>query len=694
MAIEATTLSRARGFRGGQTMSGGGVQIALRVLLIAYPIGAVAALIVRGAVGRAIVATAASVGSAAGFALAVGVLGSGEPVRWSCAFPLAPLVFRLDPLGAFFLVVTAVVGFAASGYSFGYGAGSPWRVLRTTGVNLNLLLLGLSVQVMADSPLTFLLVWELMSLAAYFLVLADPEEPGAVNAATWYFGVTHAGFAALVAMFFLWSGGALTPSFIELRAIPLDGALRDAVFLLALVGFGTKAGIMPLHIWLPRAHPVAPSYASALMSGVVLKMGVYGLVRVTFDLLGSSPAWWGMLVLALGTASALLGVLYALMQHDLKRLLAYHSIENIGIIFMGLGAALLFRTYQLPLLSALALAAALYHTLNHACFKGLLFLGAGAVVRATHTRNIEELGGLIRRMPRTAFAFLIGSAAISTLPPLNGFASEWLLFQSLLGGARIPAQSVALLMPVGVGLLALSSGLAAACFVKAFGITFLAIPRSPHAEAAEEAPRSMQAGMFFLVAACVCLGLGPAFVVPWLGRVIARLPGLEPALALHAANGALTGMPDGLGQMSPPAVALGLAAIAVIVAVVLRAVAPPFRLRRGATWGCGRVVQTPRMQYTATSFAEPLRRVFTQLYRPTEDLTVDVHPDSEYFIRAIRYESRVQPWVERLLYLPLLAMVRRAGRHVRRLQAGSVHLYLAYMCAALVVLLFVARWLP
>jgi hydrogenase-4 component B len=675
-------------------MTAGGTEIWLRMLVSAHPAGAAAALMLRGSIGRGIVAAAAAVGSAAGFVLAATVLGGGEPAGWSLTFPLTPLVFRLDSLGAFFLVVTTVVGFAASLYSFGYGAGRDRRVLRTTGVNLNLLLLGLSLQVMADNPLTFLLVWELMSLAAYFLVLAEPDEPGAVNAATWYFGVTHAGFAALVAMFFLWSGGALTASFAELRGVALHGALRDAVFLLALVGFGTKAGIIPLHVWLPRAHPVAPSHASALMSGVVLKMGVYGLVRVSFDWFVGGPAWWGMLVLALGTVSALLGVLYALMQHDLKRLLAYHSIENIGIIFMGIGAALLFRTYGLPLLAALALAAALYHTLNHACFKGLLFLGAGAVVRATHTRNIEELGGLIRRMPRTAFAFLIGSAAISTLPPLNGFASEWLLFQSLLGGTRIPAQAVAVLMPVAVGLLALSSGLAAACFVKAFGITFLAIPRSARAASAEEAPRSMQAGMFLLVAACVGLGLGPAFVVPVLGRVIARLPGLEPAVALRAAHGALTGMPEGLGQMSLPAVAVGLAAIGVIVLVVLRWLTPRFRMRQEPTWGCGRLVQTPRMQYTATSFAEPLRRVFAQLYRPTESLTVELHPDSAYFIRAMRYESRVHPPVERLLYQPLLALIRLAGRRVRQMQAGSVHLYLAYMCATLVVLLLVARWLP
>jgi len=366
-------------------------------------------------------------------------------------------------------------------------------------VTVNLLLLSLSLQVMADNVLTFLVTWELVSLAGYFLVLAEPDQPGAVPAANWYLGVTHAGFAALAAMFLLFSGGRLGASFEWLRSTALSAGMRDAVFLLALVGFGTKAGIIPLHVWLPRAPPVAPPHGSALMSGVVLKMGVYGLVRVVFDLLaagspegvgpGGFPHWWGVLVLGLGTASALLGVLYALMQHDLKRLLAYHSIENIGIIFMGIGAALLLVGYGLPLVGALALVAALYHTLNHASFKALLFLGAGAAVQATGTRNIEAMGGLIKRMPVTSFAFLVGSAAISALPPLNGFASEWLLFQSLLGGLRIPVTAVALLMPIAVGLLALTGGLAAACFVKAFGITFLALPRSAAAAGAQESER-------------------------------------------------------------------------------------------------------------------------------------------------------------------------------------------------------------
>ncbi len=690
--------------------------ILLAVLVSAYLAGSIASLVAPRRSIRLLVATAGITGAAASLVLVALVLAGAPGPRLSIgSFALAPLAFHLDPLGAFFLLVVAIVSLAASIYGYGYSRDRDAAWLRTCGASMNLLLLTLSLQVMADNALTFLLVWELMSLAAWLLVLTEPDQVGAVGAANWYLGVTHAGFAALAAMFFLLTGGQLGASFAQVRGLPLSDGVRHAVFVLALVGFGTKAGIMPLHVWLPRAHPVAPSHASAVMSGVVLKMGVYGLVRVVFDLLGgiaagpggataahqlagsafAVPPWWGVVVLALGTVSALLGVLYALMQHDLKRLLAYHSIENVGIIFMGLGVSLLFLAYDLPLLAALALVAALYHTLNHACFKALLFLGAGAVVHATHTRNIEEMGGLIKRMPVTAFTFLIGSAAISALPPLNGFASEWLLFQSLLGGTRIPVPAVALLMPIGVGLLALTGGLAAACFVKAFGITFLAIPRSSHAEHAVEAPRSMLVAMLLLVVACVALGLGPFVVVPQLGRVLASLPHMAPAAGLGTTGLVFfSGMPTGLGQMSAPALALGLAVLALLVPLAVWLLTPRFRLRREDTWGCGRFVQTPRMQYTATAFAEPLRRVFAELYRPTEDLTVELHPDSRYVIRAITYESEVRPFVERLLYVPAVAMVRRAASAVRRVQAGSVHLYLAYLCAALIALLLAARWLP
>jgi hydrogenase-4 component B len=428
------------------------------------------------------------------------------------------------------------------------------------------------------------------------------------------------------------------------------------------------------------------------MSGVMIKLGVYGFLRVALDLLGGGPPWWGGVILAAGAASALLGVLYALMEHDLKRLLAYHSVENVGIIFLGIGAGLIFRSYDLMSLAVLGLVAGLYHTLNHACFKGLLFLGSGAVVHATGTRNMEELGGLIGRMPRTALCFLVGAAAISGLPPLNGFVSEWLVFQALLGGPQLPRPELGLIMAFAVGMLALTSGLAAACFVKAFGITFLAIPRSEHAAGAHEVPLTMQVGMGALAVACVALGVVPGLVLPSMGSAIAGLAGLPDGLAPAGLSGLTLAMPGTAGVITPAvlAAALGLLPLAVLVAFRLGPV--DRRLRVGDTWGCGRIGQTPRMEYTATAFAEPLRRVFAELYRPTEDLSIDFHPDSKYFVQSIAYRSEVHPWFERLLYAPFVSFLRRAAFRVRWLQAGSLHLYLLYMILALVALLLVSRW--
>jgi hydrogenase-4 component B len=553
------------------------------------------------------------------------------------------------------------------------------------------LLLSLSVQVMADNALTFLMAWEAMSLSAYTMVLTEHDRPGTVRAAHWYIAVTHAGFVALLAMFLLLSAGDLTTSFAAMRSAALTAGTRDAAFVLALLGFGTKAGIAPLHVWLPMAHPVAPSHVSALMSGVVIKMGVYGLLRVTIDLLVGGPPWWGGLVLGVGIVSALLGVLYALMEHDLKRLLAYHSVENIGIIFIGIGAGLMFQSFGLPTLAALGIVAGMYHTINHACFKGLLFLGAGSVLHAMGTRNMEEMGGLIKRMPRTAFFFLLGACAISALPPLNGFASEWLVFQALLAGSVIPQPEVAVVMPIAVAMLALTSGLAAACFVKAFGITFLAIPRSARAEQAHEAPWSMQAGMAALAVACVVLGLLPFAIVPLLGSSLAGLRGVVPTV-MEFTLVLPRQVPGASGQMSPSLLGLGLVLLMVLASLALRMLGADRRLRVSDTWGCGRIGQTPRMEYTATAFAEPLRRVFAELYRPTRDLSIDFHPASKYFVQSIEYRSEIHPWIERILYDWPLQGLHRAATWIRRLQGGSLHLYLFYLTLAFLVLLTAARW--
>ena len=358
---------------------------------------------------------------------------------------------------------------------------------------------------------------------------------------------------------------------------------------------------------------------------------------------------------------------------------------------IGIGAGLIFHSYGLMPLAALGFIGGLYHTINHASFKGLLFLGAGSVLHATHTRNMEEMGGLIKKMPWTAFFFLVGSAAISALPPLNGFASEWLVFQSLLGGFNLPVPEVALIMPVAVGMLALTSGLAAACFVKAFGITFLALPRSHEAEHAHESPLSMRIGMGILALACLGLGLAPFVVVPILGGVLNGLGGLPDTRAVFTFNVSVQS-PSAFGQMSPTLVMLGLLILFALIPLVMKILRVNQKLRVSDSWGCGRVGQTSRMEYTATSFAEPLRRVFAELYRPSKELTIDVHPDSKYFVQSIEYKSEITPLFERWLYDPFLWLMRFAARQVRRLQAGSLHLYLTYVTIILIILLLVARW--
>jgi hydrogenase-4 component B len=668
------------------------------VMVLGHLGGTVGALAApNGRSARGVTTVGAIVGAGAGLALGLDALLRGIPFELEIPQLLAMVggvSLRLDRLGAFFLLVVEVVAVPAVVFGGAYsqvyeGRGS----LRFLGAMLNLFLLSLGLVPFADNVATFLLLWEGMSVASYFLVMTESDRRETRQAALWYLAMAHGGLVLLMAAFLLLAASAASMGFADLRAAAaaLPPSTRHAVFLLGLLGFGSKAGLVPLHVWLPLAHPAAPSHVSALMSGAMIKIGVYGLLRLALDLLGGGPPWWGGTILAVGAVSALLGVLYALMEHDLKRLLAYHSVENIGIIFLGIGAGLMFRSYGLPSLAMLGLVAGLYHTLNHACFKGLLFLGSGAVLHATHTRNMEELGGLIKGMPRTAFCFLVGSAAISGLPPLNGFVSEWLVFQALLGGPQLPRPELGLIMAFAAGMLALTSGLAAACFVKAFGITFLAIPRSDHAAAAHEVPPTMQAGMGALAVACVALGVVPSLVIPVLSRAVAGLGGLPadlvsgiPRLRLEA--------PGTAGVIAPAALAAMLVLVPVALAAAFRLGAADRRLRAGDTWGCGRIGQTPRMEYTATAFAEPLRRVFAELYRPTEDLSIDFHPESKYFVQSIAYRSEVHPGFERLLYAPAVSFLRRTAIRVRWLQAGSLHLYLLYMILALIALLLVAQW--
>ncbi|MEO8327806.1 MAG: proton-conducting transporter membrane subunit, partial [Nitrospirota bacterium] len=437
---------------------------------------------------------------ACGLGIVLGLIGllASEPLVWflPSSIPLLTFSLRLDSLSGFFVLTISLVGLAVSVFASGYVREFYGRIpVSLLGFLYNGFLLSMLLVVTADNAFFFLIVWELMSLFSYFLVVSEHEKPDVRFAGLFYLIMTHVGTAFILVTFLMFYQETGSFAFEAFRSADqsLPEGLRTLVFWTALIGFGTKAGIVPLHVWLPYAHPAAPSHVSALMSGVMIKTAIYGLLRVYFDFLGGPfPWWWGFVVLLVGTVSALLGVMYALMEHDLKSLLAFHSVENIGIILMGIGTGMVFYAYDMPHLAALGIIAGLYHTINHAVFKALLFMGAGSLLYATHTRDMEEYGGLLRRMPWTGLFFLIGAVSISALPPTNGFVSEWLVFQGLFLSLELPSLFLKLMLPIAAALLALTGALALACFVKAFGISFLALPRSSHARKAQEVPVPMR----------------------------------------------------------------------------------------------------------------------------------------------------------------------------------------------------------
>jgi hydrogenase-4 component B len=617
---------------------------------------------------------------------------------WPSLVPYLKLTVKLDPLGAFFVLIVSLLAVALSVYSFGYVRGFYGR--KNVGVLAafyNALLLATTLVFTASNAFFFLIIWEIMALSAYCLVSFEHEKSEARSAGVLYFVMSHVGTGCLILGFLLLfqAAGGQSPgdySFDTFRALgdKMSPGRRDAAFLLFLFGFGVKAGIVPLHIWLPEAHPVAPSNVSALLSGVIIKTGIYGLIRVLFDFMGTPPNWWGVTVLTIGTISAVLGVLYALMEHDLKRLLAYHSVENIGIILMGLGAALMFLHTNHPVLATLALIAGLYHTINHAIFKALLFLGAGAVLHATHTRNMEEMGGLIKRMPKTAFFFLMGAVAISALPPLNGFVSEWLTYQSLLQGFGTTQSLVRLMFPLSGAMLALTGALAAACFVKAFGITFLAQPRSEHAARAHEAAPTMLVGMGLLTTACVFLGLFPTFFLKLLDPLTQQLVGQGLPEYLSRTDGWVLGNTQELGgTVSTVGIALMGICLLPIPLVLWLLFGRRARVRIGPTWDCGLQGLTPQMEYTATGFSKPIRMIFKALFRPRREVQRE-YDYSPYFAKNLRFESHIEEAFVTRIYRPLNRGILRVSRRMRALQAGSIQAYLIYIFITLLLLLLFA----
>lgn len=639
---------------------------------------------------------AAIVGGASGTVAAIWyLLGmGGETSSFQLMPSLVPnldYTIRPDPLGAFFVLIVSAVGLAMSIYSPGYVKSYFGR--KSVGVMggfYNLLLLSTTLLFLAGNAFFFLISWELMAATSYLLITFEHENKEARRAGVLYFIMSHIGTGCLILGFLLLFQNVDSYSFDQMHnsARDLSNGQRNAAFILFLIGFGVKAGIVPLHIWLPAAHPAAPSNVSALLSGVIIKCGIYGIARVCFDLLGTPPLWWGILILVMGTVSALLGVLYALMEHDIKRLLAFHSIENIGIIWMGLGTSLIFINTQHPMLAGLALIAGLYHTINHATFKGLLFLGAGAVVHATHTRNMEEMGGLARRMPKTALFFLIGAIAISALPPLNGFVSEWLTYQSLLHGFDTTVRLERLLFPIAASLLALTGALAAACFVKAFGITFLAQPRSDHARDARETTPSMLAGMAILAAACFFLGLFPSQIIRLFDPLTIQFTGTALSPILTPDNLLLGSMLENSETISTLGMVVAFVCLLPVPLALWWCFGRHTTRHIGPTWDCGLRGLTPRMEYSATGFSKPLRMIFKGIFRPRRAVISD-YEFSKYFTTTIRFETRIEETFEKRVYRPLQSLILNTSRRMRTLQAGSLQAYLIYIFVTLVALLIV-----
>ncbi len=591
--------------------------------------------------------------------------------------------FRIDALAAFFLVVVNLGGAAASLFALGYGQHehSPQRVLPFYPAYLA----AMNLVVMADDAFSFLVSWEFMSLTSWALVIAHHQVRENLRAGYVYLLMASFGTLALLLAFGLLAGANGNYAFDAIRASHPSAALAALVLILVLVGAGSKAGVVPLHAWLPLAHPAAPSHVSALMSGVMTKVAVYGFVRIVFDLLGPPDWWWSMVVLAIGGITAVMGVLYALMQHDLKRLLAYHTVENIGIIYIGLGLALAFKAHGMPLAAALALTAGLLHVFNHSVFKSLLFFGAGAVLNSTGERDMEHLGGLIHRMPQTAFMFLVGCVAISALPPLNGFVSEWLTFQAILVSPDLPQWWLKFLVPAVGALLALSAALAAACFVKAFGVSFLGRPRTAAAARAREADGASLSAMCIFAAFCVLAGILPGFVIDGLSPVAQELVGARMPAQLDMSWLSIIPVAASRSSYNGLAIFVFIAAATLLSAYVVHRWASR-AVRRAPAWDCGFPDPAPRTQYTAGSFAQPIRRVFgTLVFRAREEVATP----APLSVAPARFEVVLHDLIWEYAYEPVAAAVEAVAERLNHLQFLTIRRYLGLVFAALVTLLLV-----
>jgi len=595
--------------------------------------------------------------------------------------------FRIDALSAFFLAIVDFGASAASLYAIGYGRHEhePQRVLPFFPV----FLAGMNLVLIADDAFTFLLSWEFMSLASWALVMAHHREEGNQRAGLVYIAMASAGTFALLLAFGLLAGPQGDYAFATIRAHAPSALVAATVLGLVLFGTGSKAGLVPLHVWLPLAHPAAPSHVSALMSGVMTKVAVYAFVRVVFDLLGPAEWWWGIPVLISGAITAVIGVLHAFVQSDLKRVLAYSTIENIGVVFVGLGLALGFQASGFVAAAALAMTAALYHVLNHSLFKSLLFFGAGAVLTATGSRDLGQMGGLLNRMPATGFLVLVGCAAISALPPLNGFVSEWLVFQAILLSPALPSWALKLLIPAAGAMLALAAALAGACFVRVYGTAFLGRPRAAAARDAVEVDRFSTTVMAVLAGACLLTGVFPGQVIDALSPIVHTLIGAGMPKQSTLAWMSIAPIAESRSSYNGLLVFLFIVSSGTLAAWVVHRFASD-AVRRAPAWDCGFPEPSPATQYSAESFAQPIRRVFgATAFRARE--RVDMPQPGDMRPARLEVETKDLAWT--FLYSPLIGLVERLAREFNRIQLFTIRQYLSLVFAALVFLLMVlASW--
>lgn len=635
-------------------------------------------------VGKMLFPLGALVGVLTGLTSLAFLGGSAEVAVLAIGLPNLPFHLRLDNLTAVFALLVGMVSAGISVFAAGYFREGEGTAPGLMSLQYHFFLASMLMVLLADDAYAFMVAWEVMALSSFFLVTTDHKHAEIRRAGYLYLLVAHIGAIAILLSFGVMTSGSGDYSFAGMRAQQLSPFWASAAYLLALVGFGAKAGLLPLHVWLPEAHPAAPSPVSAMMSGVMLKTAIYGLLRVSFDLVGETLWWWGVVAMTVGLLTAVFGVLYSTVQSDMKRLLAYSSIENIGLLAVALGLTLIFHSYGMQALAALAMTALLYHCLAHAGFKSLLFLCTGSVLHATRERSLGKLGGLIHRMPWVAWLALAGVIASAGLPPLSGFVSEWLLLQSFLFSSGLPHSWLNMIVPVAAALVALVAALAGFAMVKFYGIVFLGQMREPALREAHDAGIWERTGLVWLAGLTLALGVFPSTVIGFIDAATRQLLGAGLAEKVHEHGWWM------LAPISPerasyePLIFLATIVVAVLFGRQLVHRLYHGRMRRSPAWDCGYVFQGPRAQDTAEGFSQPIRRIFEPMFRMDRHFP-SIRDEKPFY--SVKVEDHFWHW----LYLPLARLANGISALMIRLQGGRIAIYLLYSFLTLIVLLLVAR---